>query len=135
MSKPKAPRHSNRRSGKLPGKRKAPATTINTPVRKDAGSRESPLKAAHIPDESLCICGHAPTAGGLLASLRAHNASAGGRTAPGGLVPASPRSLPGPSDLGWAFGAVESLRKPFHVEQARVRHQHQHHIPGARGPA
>ena len=78
MTKPKTPRHSNRRSGKLPGKRKTPATTGNTPAGKAEGAGESILRVAHIPDESLCMHDQASAAGGLLVSLRAHNVSAGG---------------------------------------------------------
>jgi len=86
MTKAKTPRHSNRRSSKCPGKHKTLAASDNAPAGKAACPGESILRAAHIPDGLLCVCGHAPTAGTLLASLRAHNISAGeGALERGGL--------------------------------------------------
>ena len=83
---------------------------------------ESILRAVHIPDEPLCMRSHASTAGGSSSASGPIMCQEG---APSGRRPLrTPRSFPGPTNPGETFGTAEALRKPFHVEQARVQHQH-----------
>ncbi len=132
MTKAKTPRPSNRRSSKCPGKHKTLAASDNAPAGKAACPGESILRATHIPDGLLCVCGHAPTAGTLLASLRAHNISAGeGRSK--GTVSATRQVVSRPRQPGEAFGAAEALRESFHVERAQTRRHLLHFTPQGAG--
>lgn len=86
----------------------------------------------HLRWASLCIHGDASTAGGSSSASGPIMYRQGRRLRPR-AVSANPQVVSRPNQSGEAFGAAEALRKPFHVEQARMRHQHRHFTPDTRG--
>ena len=100
----------------MTGQTQTLAASDNAPAGKAAGSVESTLRAAHIPDGSLCVCGHASAAGASSPASRPIIYRRG-RGARRGRPLRIARSFPGQAARR-AFGAAEALRKPFHVERA-----------------